>query len=511
MAGDRVTHGAIKRSITHFAVGKVVSSLIGLGLLLLLVRALPRSDYGAYIALLAIFEIAQLATNLGAFAAAFRYVPELRATGSPRQLSRFVMALALYRTATLLLAALLLFVLAQPLAELVGLTSHASAIRLFSAVLLFEGVARFLDVLFDSLFLQGYAQVSLVIRNGIRLCALVVMLNAGVGGISLEQWIPVEAAASAVGCVIGFFLLVRYCRSRPGSSDSPASPPLTWNRIVRFAVPSYVAQILGLVSGPDVVKLIVSRLAGLIETAAFGFAAALSATIQRYMPAFLLVGMIRPLFVMAREQGKPSAELVRLAGTVLKLNLLTLGPVIACLVVAGPEIVDLLTAGKLPDSLPYIHFFMLFLVFQVVHAVIGLVGIVYEEGTSSLVGTLFGLLGLGVGLVGYPLFGVASLCAGLVMSEIAWCVTMVVSLKKRGVHFRLPTGLVKLLLSLVLAATPALLLLNLPDASLSRAWVLTAGTVAAASFLVLAAVLKPFEPDERDVINRLLPARVFIW
>ena len=75
MGGLTSTATVAKRSLGHFAVGRIFSAAIGICTLLLLVRALQRSDYGMYIALFASFEILQLAASPGAYAIVFRYCP----------------------------------------------------------------------------------------------------------------------------------------------------------------------------------------------------------------------------------------------------------------------------------------------------------------------------------------------------------------------------------------------------------------------------------------------------
>jgi hypothetical protein len=89
---------------------------------------------------------------------------------------------------------------------------------------------------------------------------------------------------------------------------------------------------------------------------------------------------------------------------------------------------------------------------------------------------------------------------------------MVWALRRHGVHYRLPVrGLLKLTICLALTSGVAYFLLHVSGLQGQTVAALTAATAAGLGFLLLAAIFKPFESNERELINRLLPARMFIW
>lgn len=511
MSNHHGTVAVAKRSLGHFALGRLVSAVVGIATLLLLVRALGRSDYGFYIALLAAFEIAQLAASPGAYAIAFRYLPEVRSAGQGRALGRLVAGLSAYRMLTLALCAALAASLAQPLATLVGAPQQAAAVRLFALVLVFEGMARFIDVQFESLMQQGLAQLSVLTRNVSKLIALVVASDFGSHEVELTHWLSLEAFTSGMGACVSCLLLLSHLRTRWREGPQECSPLSVW-RFTRFAVPTYLSQVIYLGSGTEMVKLLVSKLVGTAFTAAFGFAAALAGTIQRYLPSFLLIGWVRPLFITARQQGRPHEELVDLAGTVIKLNLLFLAPIASLLCVAGAEVVQLLAGGRMADSLPYLYFFLVLLVMQTVRALVALLGITLEVGVGSLTATCVSVGGLIAGIMAYPTYGVWALAAGLLLSEALWSVVMAVYLRRLGMHCRLPwLGLVKFIAAATLPWLCIEFILRAAFDQVHPWMVLVGGALAGILCLGLAAALRPFAPQERTLINRLLPARLFIW
>ena len=80
----------VRKSLFHFALGKVISGLIGLAMLIAMVRLLPATDYGAFVTFVALMEVSLLVSNLGVYPFAQRYITEAMA---PRY-QRFLPVLA---------------------------------------------------------------------------------------------------------------------------------------------------------------------------------------------------------------------------------------------------------------------------------------------------------------------------------------------------------------------------------------------------------------------------------
>ncbi|MFG6417032.1 lipopolysaccharide biosynthesis protein [Roseateles sp. DC23W] len=506
------TAAVAKKSLSHFAIGKVLAALVGIATLLLLVRSLSRDHYGVYITLFAAFEILQLAASPGAYAVAFRYLPELRPAGGGVGLKALVQRLTAYRIATLMVCAAGLFIAAPAVAELAGGAYTTSVVRLFALLLCFEGTARFIDVEFESLLQQGRAQVSALLRNGAKLLGLLLVGGAGRHEVTLELWLSIEVATSALGAVVSSGLLLHYGAKRARESVAQTLHMPTMARLLRFSVPTYFSQVLFLLTGAEMVKLLVSRLLGAQVIAAFGFASALSATVQKYLPSYLLIGWVRPLFISARASGRSTADLVQLAGTVIKINVLMLAPITTALLIAGEPLLALISGGRMTDGLVYLYFFVFLLFIQSARTVIALLGFTMEVGSGSLVATLVSVLGIGLGLAGYSSLGIWALCGGLAASELIWGVVMAVYLRASGMSFRLPwLSLAKFAASIALTAST---LHALGVADLARgglAQLLLALAAAVMVCLLFCAVLRPFTGDERALINKLLPLKVFVW
>ncbi|PTD98124.1 lipopolysaccharide biosynthesis protein [Pseudothauera lacus] len=510
MTASAYSAGQVRRSLVHFAFGKSASALMGVGLLLLLVRALDVADYGFYLASQAALELVAMFSSFGLIAVAQRYLPELRARQQGRQLARLIAVLCVARLLTLAAVCVALYFLATWLAAALGLNAYTAAIRLFLLVIVVEGLARFLDEVFDSLMMQGVAQLSIVLRTGLRLGLGIALFGAADATLALATWIFIELAASAVACVVALVLLTRTAlrirRSVPGEDER-----LPLRRFFNYAAPTFLAGSLYTLSGPNVVKLVGARVLSASQFAAFGFAAAFAAMLQRYLPMFLLIRMVRPLFVAARQREDYRQRLPAMGALVFKLNAFALVPVAAFLAVAGVETAVVLTGGRYPEAGAYLLAFLVVLLAQALRAVSSLIAQAMENARAPLVGTSLGLIGLALGVLLSGSLGAYGLCVGLVVSEAVFALYVRRALTASGLSFVSDgRAYLRMLISAVLAAFCGLVLMRVlpPDGPLALG--VTALSVAG-SFLVFAFFIKPFTPEERGTLNRLLKREVFVW
>lgn len=500
----------VRRSLLHFLLGKGFGAVLGLLLLLLLVRALSTSDYAFFIASLALLEVGAQLSSVGVLSAAQRYLPESLARGEGRRLRRLAWSLCGWRLASLLVVAGLIYFAAGPLAAASGLRDYGAALRLYALVLVAESLARFLDLVFDSLLLQGFAQVSLLLRSAIRVGGVLWLSSFGTTQMALHDWIMIDALAAVAACAWGlvalWWFLRREATERPGDAG-----PLDVRRYVTFALPSYFAASLFTLSSPSTVKLIAVRLLTPSGYVAFGFASALAATCQRYLPLFLLVGMVRPLFIAARQKSDYAQRLPAMAGLVLKLNIFLLLPVGVFVLVAGESLGRLLTGGLYPEVGSLLPAFVLLLAAQAIRGVVSLMAQAMEDARGPLIGTVLGLLGLGVGVLLISPLGGVGLCLGMVVSELLFVFVTLRSLKRHSIALGFDRGgYVRMFGATAGTAAVVFVTMEMMDSG-TVAGLITAAAITCVGYFGTGFFWKPFAAAERDVVNRLLNRNVFVW
>lgn len=517
MAAGAYSAQRIRQNLMFFMTGKSLSAIVGFLILMLLVRALSPADYGFFIVLLGLFEVLQLGSNIGCFPAVYRYVPALNLAGHPAHLKKFMARLSAIRLATLLFVAGLMHLLAAPVFGWLGFGQAGKMALFFPLYVLFEGLNRYNDQLFDALMLQGRSQTSALFRNSLRLAGLLTLtwLIEDAGETSLERWFAVECIASGAGFVFTALLLRAALSARTakdGADEAVASGALPeLRRVMDYVMPAYGAQMLWLAQWPDMVKMLIARLADSVQAGAFGFCATLNSMLQRYLPVFLLIGMVRPIFVSAKEKGRTNQELVQLASLVFKLNLFLLCPALVVALFQGDALIALLSGNKFVDAGGYFSAFIVLLMLQSLHMVMSLLAMVMENGKAMLKAMFWGLTGIGAGVAGVPLLGPLSLALGLILSEAIRCCVVQAKLKENQISFTLEwAGLGKMFLASLLSG--GILLVVEKITFLGQLWGLLAGLVAmGGSYALLSFLLKPFLLREREKINRVLPRPVFLF
>lgn len=498
----------VSRSLKHFAIGKSLGVVLGAVLLLLLVRMLEVSSYGIYIAMFATLEIVQLISSCGLVAVAQRYLPEVRDKGSDRQLGLFLRNIISLRVITLAAGIAIAYFLSGWVTSQLGI-AEPQLFQLFLWVIFFEGMARYFDLCLDSLLMQGVSQVSMLMRTGIKVLALTWGLVFWQQEYSLVTWIYIEIIASGCGALFACYYLVARI-GRDQQAAGALTVDLSLPRLARYATPMYFAQSLYTFYGPDAIKVVASKLIGAINIGAFGFAAAFNAMLQRYLPVFLLIGMIRPLFVAARGRDDYQQRLPFMANIVFKLNLFVLLPIISFLVVGGSPLADLLTAGKFSGAGLYLVAFSSILAFQAGRMILSMVAQSMELGVATLAGTIFGLAGLVIGINIAAEHGPVGLCIGLALSELFGMSVIAVVLVRLGLQLFVDwQGLAKLLVATLLAIAANAAVINLLGSHVVV--LLMSGAVGALVYAAFLFVFKPFTAKERELVNTLIKRRVFVW
>ena len=500
----------LKRSLAHFAIGKIASGIIGIFILFLLVRALSPNDFGIYVTLLALFEILQLGSSFGLLTSAQRYVTDCRISGTGKQLRQLVKDLLIWRLITLSLVSVIFWLVSKPLMQYFDIAGSQHVLDIYLIVIVSEGTSRLADIIFESLLLQGKAQISILIRNGAKLIGFAFLLFS-LPEVTLLSVIKVEAVTTALGMIVSVGLMHQYLNKvKPDGARDEILVGYKFPKVFnRFSYQFYLAQLVGLAYGPDVVKMIVAKIFGMVEVAVFGFAFAIINILLRYMPAYLLLGMVRPIFVAKKTSGATFGEVNDLMNLVLKINVFFLVPVMLFFLLYGEEFSVWVTHGKYPQAGHLLVVMSVLLGLQTLHGILGVLVITYEKAGISLLGTVIGLGGLLIGLYSSAQWQVYGLVFGLGLSELIWCTTVILGFRQMGYHIKFDwTGLGKFLLTAMLTAG-VLIGFNVEMSNMTG--IIIGSILLLIVYSFIAMIMKPFNFNERNMINRLLPRAWFVW
>jgi O-antigen/teichoic acid export membrane protein len=494
-----------RRSLVRFAFGKLGSALTGVVLLVVMVRYVDRADYGLYVAVIAVLEIFYLVTGIGLSSFAQRYVPEFRMRASRRRLSRVINVLIVARIVFAIGFALLLLMAASSIFGVNHGVHALGNVWMIGGVFVAGCLVRYLDELFAALLMQGTTQVLLMTRSATKLAVIGTLLVTAVP-VSIERLLWIELTACLISVVFGIWALTLHLRDHPdeGSEDAYASPRM-WGMSLRF----YLVQVLGQVYGLDLLKLLIAKMLGVGQTAAFGVAQALAEMIRNYLPAYLLAGWMRPLVVSRYLNRGDNSDLSLFVGLALKLNLFGIAPLVAFFAGTGREFAVVVSGGRYDDIGPILTWLSLLLAFQTAHLVLNIVTLAIERPGANLAATLLSCVGLPVAVSLLPLVGAVGAVWGLIIAEAIWCAYVWVSLRRAGVRIQPDfSGIVRLFFAGVVAFA---VLHWLHDDGSAVYLCFRNFFVVAVVFLGLTALMKPLSTAERDLLARFVPRRWLVW
>lgn len=501
----------VRRSLTYFVIGKSLGIVFGIGLLLTLVRALDVDAYRFYIISQALLIIINQISSFGFEPTVQRFLPELLSRNEGITLYKITIKLFLWRFVSFIIISLLIYPFADYFTTAVNLAGMSPQLRMFLIVVIFELFSRFLDIIFDSFLMQGVTQISMLLRAGLRLIPVIYLTyGSGNDSISLNTWIMIDIVASITGSIWGATKLWEFLRknskSYPGKNAG-----IEYKRYFNYAMPIYIAGSIMLVSGQDVIKLIAARLLPAIQFASFGFALTIISMFNRYLPMNLLVGMIRPLFVEARQRTDYKERLPMMATLVFKLNIFALLPIIVFITALSNEVTILLTAGRYPEAGNYMIALMPVLVVQTMRSVISLTALALENARAPLKATLLSLIGLIVGIILSFTFGAYGFCFGLVISGVIYNYWVLNELRVYNLEFNFDWfSYIKMTISALLTGCMLLIVREVIDVSTPVSIILLA-ILTVLLYLILTYIYKPFSDNERDILNKILKRRIFVW
>lgn len=406
-------------------VGRPISAIGGILVLILLSRHTPADQYGVYFAIWALIEIAILSSNCGLLHAVYRYISaRVTADGLIIPVGPVWPILA-WRCLTLLLAGFFIYILPPGVAQLFNLDAAEHYALFIAAIIGCEGIARFIEAIFDSMLCQGYSQLTLISRTFFRLLGIGYILIF-TPEFSLHNIIVSEFIATCIGATLGLLLLIRLYHKRGKTEAAPPSPGFA--RMTRFALPAFIAQVLGIVYGPDMLKLVLSGGSGVQELAIFGFAYSIAAVVQRYIPANLLAGVFRPLFVAAAKKDNADKVLLELLTICIKINWIFVAPLLCAAYFFGDPVLQLISAGNYSQAGSVITVIIAGLFPVAVHLTFSQYCLAVENSWPPLFATLAAMLGLPIGLMLAKYFGALGVAIAFGAGEAIWCVVCAILL-----------------------------------------------------------------------------------
>jgi O-antigen/teichoic acid export membrane protein len=419
-----------KKSLFYFLSGKLLTAGLGLGVLLLTVRSMQIGDYGIFITLIALLEILYLLSGFGLSFIVQRYVPEFRLRLTHQAFRKTLFFLLLRRMGYSIPALIILWFAATPLFDWLDIKNAQPFLFIYLALVAVGCQIRFFDELFPALFLQGYAQVILLIRNLIKLLGIA-YAYIFMPGLSLEDALLLETSAVLLALMVAMILFWTYTSNNDGESGEDASFSITSNA-KQGALRYFCAQIMGQVYSPNAVKLMISSAIGPTGVAIYGFAQSLTDMLGNYQPATLLAGWIRPVVVSRYVQYRDGNASVEMLGALFKTGFVVLAPAIALLFVFGDTIGLWLSKGKFDHAGLLLTGLTAVVMLQGLHQLLSIAIVAFDQTKIVIRATLLCCLFSIFLSQLIPSYGLLGAVYWLIGVEMTWIAFVATSLRTSG-------------------------------------------------------------------------------
>jgi len=422
----------IAAGMKHFLMGKALTSVAGVGALLLTVRHLPVEEFAAYSVLLGLTEVLLTLTSVGTGQILTRFVPEifnLRYAWALRRLIGYSMGL---RLLLILLTVIVLMIFPLWLADWVSLERWVVPLQLYMLVVLFRTTSNSEFQILEAMLEQKRGQTAFAAVTVGKFIGVVGLVWAQ--QMTLTNLILVEIVNEAIGALVMTWGVYKASRNRPGdNTDVPLQREWLNNnmrRMIDFGIKGYTQGLIILPYGGMVNRLVAGNQFTAIQVALFGFAQSIFDQLQRYLPAQLFNGMIRPVMAARYSANGSYQEAETVANAALTVNLVLIGLAATFFAAGGGDLYLWLSKGKYGSDANLL-ILMMCLVMALEswrHSLENLSHTVERYGFLVFSNLFLGLsLLLGVALA--PQFGIVALpaanCVGLVLAKLVVPVLLV--------------------------------------------------------------------------------------
>ncbi|QLG88219.1 oligosaccharide flippase family protein [Chitinibacter bivalviorum] len=498
----KATTQRVRQSMLSMLIARPISAVGGLLVLVFLSRLLQPQEYAIYFAIWAVAEIAILASNLGLLQAAYRYISASELSNGITVAHGPVVSFVVLRIMTLLAVASVLAFFPSIFKFVFPNNNISEKLGIFvAAIIVGEGLARYIESIFDSMLCQGRSQISLIIRTVLRLVAIGFI--ALQGELNIQNVVYIEVGVTLVGALVSITMLAIMLASSTKYASNDER--IAYKRMLQFALPAFIAQLLGITYGPDALKITLAGLVGANALAVFGFAYSLAAVVQRYIPANILAGVFRPIFVAASKKEDSDKILPALLSFLVKINWIFIAPIFCGLFFSGDFILSKVSAGNYPAAGMVLSLIVLGLLPIAMHATLSMYCLAKETSWAPLYATALSVLGLPIAIYLGREHGAVGVAIAFGVSELIWSITCYVLLARSEYALKAFEyhGLLKILNAMLLA-----LLFGYIVTSFMVSYDLLVGFSSGLFFFVVIYFTGVFSLQEKQWLASVLPAKL---
>lgn len=345
----------IKRGLAYLVAGKLLTSVGGIGTFVLLVRVLPVEEFAVYSIMFGLVDLVAAISSVGILHVVSRYVPEVYSRHLHTSLRRLIFGTLIMRLVVLGCFVTVLYANSDAIGGVIGLDGWEWALRAYLFVVLSRVFALALFTALESMLHQAIAQMGFTLVTVSRFIILATLAYSGM--LDLQTVITVEIVTDLLGSTVMLLGLLRVLPASRAAHGSEAKEDAGWirsniRRMADFGAKGYLQHMLLLPFGGPTDRLMVGSRLATADVALFGFAQWILDLMEKYLPAQMLIGMIRPVLTARWSAHRDFGEIVFFTNLLLKINLLIIATGVVVVIAGAADIITFVTGGKYSEAMP---------------------------------------------------------------------------------------------------------------------------------------------------------------
>lgn len=336
---ERYGEKRIKQSLLLLLVGKFLSVIAGLMVLLLVVRHLTVKDFAVYAVLTGLVEMVTAVSGVGSTQAVLRYIPQLYAHHQAASTRNLVVIALAVRTSAMSLMLYALYFFSSEICALLNI-DNGRALDLFLLLIAARSTGYFLSQVLESTLHQGWVQAAFLIGTLIRLGG--VYFYTEQNALTVNYLIAIEIAADGITLLLFVLCLTKLFFITSSQAGAARGGSASLKGITSFTFFAYLQHLAILPFGSDTNRLIAGAMLNSKATASFGLSLSLYEYLRRYLPVQIMLGVIRPVLLARYSTNKNSGDLTALGEGCFQINLIVVGAAVVVLSVGAGDMVSVI-------------------------------------------------------------------------------------------------------------------------------------------------------------------------
>ena len=331
-----------RRSLFHTVTFRAVAQVATVLGYVVLVRGLPKRDFGVFNLLYAFIPLISTVASLGLEQTLRRFQPEFLRSGQPAAAAWLVRVVAMARLGMNLVVLAIILLAWNYAAPLFKLTPYRSEFVLFSILMLLHFQLNILQLTLASHMLHRFSVGSASILSSTKLLAYLALF--ALHAMTLRNVILADtlAYALAYGCMQ--VAHIRYCGLPKGSAAYRPSTPER-RRLFRYAFYNNFNDAGTLILSSQSDNFFIAAFLDPVAVGAYSFYVRLNEMASQLIPTRLFDNVVQPMF-FAIPHDKAETRIPRDFSLLLNANLLVQWPILAFALAYHAQIVSVIFGGK---------------------------------------------------------------------------------------------------------------------------------------------------------------------